>query len=154
MYRLLSHHDVNVAVRANPYLAYRHFDESASRFSISELHHLDGDDGHNDDVLMSAPDAAVLQRVVIASGPFIMPQLSSGAPAMPLRVFCGVFTTAMHRRQLRSVLRTWGRRCDGFIAFSDEDDPALSGESHRDDEPDDVDVYFHDYEHGDDQHHT
>jgi hypothetical protein len=37
-----------------------------------------------------------------------------------IKVFCAIYTYSGNRNQIKSIEETWGRRCDGFLAASNE----------------------------------
>eukprot|EP00981_Chlorochromonas_danica_P009842 scaffold2831_cov249-Ochromonas_danica.AAC.43 len=44
----------------------------------------------------------------------------------PIRLFCGIYTiSTAHEENVRASRDTWGKRCDGFIAFSNLTDPSI-----------------------------
>jgi hypothetical protein len=73
---------------------------------------------------MELPDSQLLSRVKLASGDedtdFSKHVDSDGNP---LRIFCGIYTMASsHATNVRATRNTWAKKCDGFIAFSTEED--------------------------------
>ena len=42
----------------------------------------------------------------------------SGYKNRPVRIFCSIFTIDSYIDELQGILHTWGRQCDGFLAFS------------------------------------
>jgi glycoprotein-N-acetylgalactosamine 3-beta-galactosyltransferase len=50
---------------------------------------------------------------------------SSDKTSLP-RIFCGIFTKASnHQTYVRTIHKTWARKCTAFLAFSTVDDPVL-----------------------------
>eukprot|EP01035_Chromulina_nebulosa_P017657 gene17657-23244_t len=42
------------------------------------------------------------------------------------RIFCGVYTMeSSHSTNVQATRETWGKKCDGFVAFSTKDDPNI-----------------------------
>jgi hypothetical protein len=42
------------------------------------------------------------------------------------RILCMTYTTTINHNRIRSISRTWAKRCDGYLAFSNETDARLS----------------------------
>ncbi|KAL4171557.1 hypothetical protein KRP22_009649 [Phytophthora ramorum] len=76
----------------------------------------------------------------VAHRPQLLEQLGTNVPAMSLvsvaplsraeaartRVLCWVNTYhANHKARLRSIKKTWGRKCDKLLFMSDEEDPSV-----------------------------
>eukprot|EP01032_Pedospumella_encystans_P012567 gene12567-14533_t len=71
------------------------------------------------------PDAQLLSHVKLAHSPEDESQ-NVDSEGKPLRIFCGIYTMeANHRTNTRATRDTWAKKCDGFIAFSTLDDPAI-----------------------------
>ena len=71
------------------------------------------------------PDAQLLSHVKLAHSSEDESQ-NVDSEGKPLRIFCGIYTMeANHRTNTRATRDTWAKKCDGFIAFSTLDDPAI-----------------------------
>lgn len=73
------------------------------------------DDIDCDMVKREWPDLPVLETVSISRHP---------APERP-RILCVIMTFSIRHDAVRAVARTWGFRCSGFVAVSDEADPSI-----------------------------
>jgi glycoprotein-N-acetylgalactosamine 3-beta-galactosyltransferase len=46
--------------------------------------------------------------------------------AKPVKIFCGIYTMlSSHETNVKSSRDTWGKRCDGFVAFSTHSDKSI-----------------------------
>ena len=44
----------------------------------------------------------------------------------PVRIFCGTYTMEKnHKNNVATLRNTWGKRCDGWVAFSTKADPSI-----------------------------
>lgn len=72
--------------------------------------------GSNPCALNGLPHGLLLARISIAD-PVTAPDV---------RVFCALYTMEKnHGTNVKAVKETWGKRCDGFVAFSTVSDPAI-----------------------------
>jgi len=68
--------------------------------------------------LNNLPHGNLLARVSLA------PPLTSAVP--DVRLFCALYTMEKnHAVNVKAVKETWGKRCDGFVAFSTSSDPTI-----------------------------
>lgn len=72
--------------------------------------------GRNPCELNDLPHGKLLARIPIAAP----------TPAPDVRIFCGLYTMEKnHATNVKAVKETWGKRCDGFVAFSTASDPTI-----------------------------
>ena len=43
----------------------------------------------------------------------------------PVKIFCGLYTMEKNKENIESSRSTWGKRCDGFLAFSTKTDASI-----------------------------
>ena len=74
--------------------------------------------GSNPCQLNGLPHGSLLARVPVAP--------PAPAPAPAVRIFCALYTMEKnHATNVKAVKETWGKRCDGFVAFSTVSDASL-----------------------------
>eukprot|EP01038_Epipyxis_sp_PR26KG_P011274 gene11274-15126_t len=69
--------------------------------------------------LLGSADALILNKIIINQD--IMFGQFNNSP----RIFCGIFTTHKSHESIKVIKRTWGKKCDGFLAFSTIDDDTI-----------------------------
>eukprot|EP01041_Mallomonas_annulata_P004115 gene4115-8174_t len=74
--------------------------------------------------LKNSEDAKLLDRIKVDRSRDLSMIRTDTSPGP--KIFCGMYTMeTKHKTNVRAVRDTWGKRCDGFMAFSTVNDPEI-----------------------------
>jgi glycoprotein-N-acetylgalactosamine 3-beta-galactosyltransferase len=109
-------HDIEIPGKIDPTLSHRQWVEGVLPDFDPNLQNLDSCK------IKTGPNGKLLSRIALSNEN----ELNSDPSISKIRLFCGTYTMeANHMGNVQALRRTWGKRCDGWVAFSTKDDPNI-----------------------------